>query len=159
MPRSSPWGMGEVGRRVASALDANDISYRAIENNHDCFMDAFTNGYTVGFGDATDLRLMDTIRMSHADTIVITFADYDIACQLAPIVLERYPGLRLMVAVNSEADKTRFDALGMQAVVQHSYPRGLDMAAVVLGEYRVGHKKIQNWMQRQQLQELDQVPA
>jgi CPA2 family monovalent cation:H+ antiporter-2 len=152
-------GMGEVGRRVASALDASDISYRAIENDHDCFMDACTSGYTVGFGDATDLRLMDTIRMSHADTIVITFADYAIARQLAPVVLERYPGLRLMVAVDSGADKTRFDALGMQAVVQHSYPRGLDMAAVLLGEYRVVNKKIQDWMQRQQLQELDQVPA
>ena len=148
-------GMGEVGRRVASALDANDIAYRALEVNHDCFMDACTNGYKVGFGDATDLRLMDTVKMSHAETIVVTFADYDIASQLAPIVLERHPGLRLMVAVENETDKIRFDALGMHAVIQQSFPRGLDMAAAVLDEHQVEKKKLHNWIKRQQTQELE----
>jgi CPA2 family monovalent cation:H+ antiporter-2 len=33
-------GMSEVGRRLASALDANDVTYRAIEMDHDCFVDA-----------------------------------------------------------------------------------------------------------------------
>lgn len=148
-------GIGEIGRRVASALDANDISYRAVEVNHACFMDACTSGYTVGFGDATDLRLMDTIKMSHAETIVITFVDYDIANQLAPIVRERYPGLRLMVAVNNETDKKRFDELGMQAIIQQSFPRGLDMAAAVLDEHEVDKIKTHNWMKRQQTQALE----
>ena len=48
---------------------------------------------------------------------------------------------------------------GMQAVVQHSYPRGLDMAAVVLEQYQVSKKRINKWMQRQQMQELEDVPA
>ena len=152
-------GMSEVGRRVASALDANDIAYRAIEIDHDCFLDACTSGFNVGFGDATDLRLMETIRLSHADTVAITFADYDVASQLAPVVQERYPELHLMVAVDNEADRVRFAALGMQAVVQHSYPRGLDMAAVVLEHYQVGKKRINKWMQRQQSLELEEVPA
>ena len=149
-------GMGEVGRRVASALDANDIAYRAIEVDHGCFMDACSNGYKVGFGDATDLRLMDTIKMSHAEMIVITFADYEIASQLAPIVLERHPGLRLMVAVTNEIDKKRFDALGMSAITQLSFPRGLDMAVAVLDECQVEKKKRHNWMKRQQTRELEE---
>ena len=152
-------GMSEVGRRVASALDANDIAYRAIEIDHDCFLDACTSGFNVGFGDATDLRLMETIRLSHADTVVITFADYNLASQLTPLVQERYPELHLMVAVDNETDRVRFAALGMQAVVQHSYPRGLDMAAVVLEQYQVGKKRILKWMQRQQSLELEEVPA
>ena len=152
-------GMSEVGRRVASALDANDIAYRAIEIDHDCFLDACTSGFNVGFGDATDLRLMETIRLSHADTVVVTFADYDLASQLTPVVQERYPELHLMVAVDNETDRVRFAALGMQAVVQHSYPRGLDIAAVVLEQYKVGKKRIIKWMQRQQSLELEEVPA
>lgn len=153
-------GMGQIGRRTASALDAHAIAYRAIEIDHDCFMDACTNGYKVGFGDATDLRLMDTIKISHAKTIAITFADYDIASQLAPIVLERHPGLELIIAVANAADKKRFDALGMHAVTQQSFPRGLDMAVAVLNHYQVDSKKIHDWMKRQQTQELeDALPS
>lgn len=147
-------GMAGVGRRIANALDAHDLPYRSIEVNHDCFMDACTNGYNVGFGDATDLRLMDTIKMSHAQTIVITFSDYEVARQLAPLVLEKYPGLNLMVAVKDEAAKKRFDALGMQAVIQRSFPRGLDLAVAVLARHEVEPKKIHKWMQRQQSSEL-----
>jgi len=150
-------GMSEVGRRLASALDANDVTYRAVEMNHDCFVDACTNGYKVGFGDATDLRLMDTIKMAHAETVAITFADYNIASQLAPIVIERHPELTLIVAVKDETDKERFDALGMQAVIQQSFPRGLDMAVAVLDAQGVNKKKQHNWMKRQQTQELDDV--
>lgn len=147
-------GMAEVGRRVANALDAHDLPYRSIEVNHDCFMDACTNGYNVGFGDATDLRLMHTIKMSHAQTIVITFSNYEISSQLTPLVLEKYPDLNLMVAVKDEAARKRFNALGMQAVIQRSFPRGLDMAVAVLARHDVDAKKIYSWMQRQQSSEL-----
>ncbi len=152
-------GMSEVGRRLASALDANGVTYRAVEMNHDCFLDACTNGYKVGFGDATDLRLMDTIKMAHAETIAITFADYAIASQLAPIVIERHPELTLIISVNNETDKQRFDALGMHAVIQESFPRGLDMAVAVLDAHQVDKKKQLNWMERQQRQELDESLA
>jgi CPA2 family monovalent cation:H+ antiporter-2 len=150
-------GMGAVGRQLASALDANDISYRAIEMDHDCFVDACTNGYKVGFGDATDLRLMDTIQMAHANTVAITFADYEISSQLAPIVRKRYPELKLIVSVKNEIDKKRFNALEMQAVMQQSFPRGLDMAAAVLEVSGIDKKKQHNWMKRQQVKELDNV--
>ncbi len=150
-------GMSEIGRCVASALDANNVTYRAIEMNHDCFVDACTNGYKVGFGNAADLRLMDTIKMAHAETIAITFADYNMASQLTPIVIERYPELTLIVAVKDGTDKKRFDALGMQAVIQQSFPRGLDMAVAVLNAQGVDKKKQLNWMKRQQAQELDDV--
>lgn len=85
--------------------------------------------------------------------LAVTFADYEIASQLAPIVREHYPGLGLMV-VGNEANKRRFDALGIQAVVQQGFPRGLDMAAAVLDAHHVGKGRIHDWMTRLQAQEL-----
>ncbi len=148
-------GMGEVGRSVANALDAHNIIYRGVELHHDCFIEACASGYTVGFGDATDLRLMNTIKMSSAKTIVITFADYNIARQLAPIVQEKYPDLKLMVSVGNKQQKEKFDELGMHAVIQNSYPRGLDMAAAVLQEHQLEKPKINKWMKLQQNMELE----
>ena len=86
--------------------------------------------------------------------VAVTFADYEIASQLAPIVRERYPGLGLMVAVGNEADTRRFDAPGIQAVAQQGFPRGPDMAAAVLDAHHVGKGRIHDWMARLQAQEL-----
>ncbi len=148
-------GMGEVGKSVANALDAHEITYRGVEVDHDCFVGACSSGYTVGFGDATDLRLMDTIKMSHAKTVVVTFSDFEIARQLAPIVMERHSGLTLMVSVNNEADKEKFDSLGMFAVIEQSFPKGLDMAGAVLSKHSTNSEKINKWMQLQQNQGLE----
>jgi CPA2 family monovalent cation:H+ antiporter-2 len=147
-------GMGEVGQRVADGLNSYGISYRGIEVDHECFMGACTKGYLVGFGDATDLRLMDTIQFAHAQTIVITFVDYTIAKELAPIVKKRYPNLSLMISVKNNTEKTLFSSLDMLAVIDNSFPRGLDMAVMVLEKYNIDTAQQRKWMLRQQENEL-----
>ncbi|HIO92028.1 MAG TPA: potassium transporter KefB [Leucothrix mucor] len=147
-------GMSEVGQRIADGLNNYGITYRGIEYNHDCFVGACTKGYLVGFGDATDLRLMDAIKFSHAEAIVVTFADYNIAKELAPIVKERYPNLALLVSVKNEDEREQFSALGMQAIIEQSFPRGLDIAVTVLSKYGIESDQIKKWMLRQQENEL-----
>lgn len=152
-------GMGEIGQRVADGLAAHGISYRGIESDHDQFVYANTEGYQVAFGDATDLRLLETIKMAHTDTLVITFADYEIAQRMAPIVAQRYPGLKQLIAVNSEVDRVRFSQLGMQAISQQSFPHGLDLATAVLETQSIDSEHIEKWMHRQQEVELETAPA
>ena len=147
-------GMSEIGQRIADGLNSYGITYKGIEYNHDCFVGACTKGYLVGFGDATDLRLMDTIRFSQADVIAVTFADYTIAKELAPIVKERYPNLLLLVSVKNEVEREQFSALGMQAIIEQSFPRGLDIAVTVLSKYGIEKEQLKAWMQRQQENEL-----
>lgn len=143
-------GMSEVGQRVANGLNTYGISYRGIEINHDCFVSACTQGYQVGFGDATDLRLMDTIKFAHATTVVITFSDYLIAKELTPIVKERYPNLTLLISVKNVHEKRLFDALGMRAITEQSFPRGLGLAVTVLNHSGIETKMIKKWTKRQQ---------
>ncbi|MCK5813683.1 MAG: NAD-binding protein, partial [Cocleimonas sp.] len=129
--------------------------YRGIEVDHDCFIGACTKGYLVGFGDATDLRLMDTIKLAQAKIIVITFTDYMIAQELAPIVKLRYPNLSLLVSVKNEMERKRFSALGMTAILEQSFPRGLDTAVTVLNEQGIDKEQQKKWMQRQQEYEFE----
>ena len=150
-------GMGEVGKRVADGLNSYGISYRGIEVDHDCFIGACTKAYLVGFGDATDLRLMDTIKFSQAKTIVITFTDYMIAKELAPIVKQRYPNLSLLISVKNETEKEQFSSLGMQVILEQSFPRGLDTAVSVLSLHGIGSEQQKKWMQRQQEYEFEGV--
>ena len=66
-----------------------------------------------------------------------------------PVMRDRYPNLTRFIAVDTDEDKTRFEAVGMRPVVNRSVPRGIDTAAAVLRSRHVDESKIQAWMQRQ----------
>ena len=149
------FGMGEIGRRVADGLEAHGIPYTAIEMDHDRFIKANADGYAVAFGDPADLRLMETMQISERPTLVITIPRYEVSRDLSPIVRERYPGLTRFVAVDSDEEKARFDALGLHAVVDRSIPKGIDLAAAVLLAHGIDETKVSEWMRRQQEQALE----
>ena len=148
-------GMTEEGRRVVDALEAHRISYKAFDFDHQRFVDARTDGYPVAFGDLADLRLAETIEISHARTLVIAVARYEISKDLTPIVQTRYPNLLRFVAVDTDEDRKRFESLGMKAIVSRSFPKGIDLAEAVLHEHDVPSEKISQWISRQQEQVLD----
>ncbi|MGD8712028.1 MAG: hypothetical protein PVG50_04250, partial [Thiohalophilus sp.] len=54
------------------------------------------------------------------------------------------------IAVTSDEEKVQFEMVGLQAVVDRSFPQGMDLAANVLRFLQIDDKKIQDWMQRQQ---------
>lgn len=144
------FGMGDVGRMVADALEAHDLPYDAIEMDHDRFLAASADGYPVAFGDPGDVRLMETLGFAEREVAVVTIVRYELAKALMPVMRDRYPNLTRFIAVDTDEDKVRFEAVGMWPVVNRSVPRGIDTAAVVLRAQRVDEAKIQAWMQRQQ---------
>ena len=149
-------GMGDVGRCVADALEAHSISYKAIEMDNDRFVHAFRDGYNVFFGDGTDLRLRETIEMAHANTLVITKPRIEIAKEITPISRERYPNLQRIASVDNEDQRHEFEALDIQVVIDRSFPKGLDIAAVTIRAQKIDEKKISAWMKRQQNRALDE---
>lgn len=148
------FGLGEVGRRVADALEAHGVPYMAVEMDDERFIRAIADGYPVAFGDAGDPRLLETIQMAQRPTIVVTIKRYEVSRDLTPILRERYPNLTRFVAVDDDEEQARFEALGMRAVVNRSVPRGLDLAAAVLRAHRVKDDRILDWMREQQDQTL-----
>jgi Trk K+ transport system NAD-binding subunit len=153
------FGMDDVGRSVADALEANDVAYDAVEMDHDRFLAASADGYPVAFGDVGDVRLMETLAMAERSAVVVTVVRYEVSHALTPIMRDRYPNLIRFIAVDSEADRARFEAIGMRPVINRSVPRGLDLAAAVLRSQAVDEASIQTWMQRQQERALEAAAA
>ena len=147
-------GMGEIGCCVADALNAHDISYQALEADHQRFLQVSEEGYNVAFGDATDLRLMDTIRLADADTVIVTTPLYEAALDLTPVIRERYPNLTSIISVRNEEEQKKFEALNLDAIIARSFPRGLELAVAVLSSQNVEQENITSWMKRQQDREL-----
>ncbi len=148
------FGLGEVGRRVADALEVHGVPYMAVEMDDERFIRAIADGYPVAFGDAGDPRLLETIQMAQRPTIVVTIKRYEVSRDLTPILRERYPKLTRFVTVDDDGEQARFEALGMRAVVDRSMPRGLDLAAAVLRTHGIKDNRILDWMREQQEQAL-----
>jgi monovalent cation:proton antiporter-2 (CPA2) family protein len=144
------FGMDDIGRSVADALEAHEVGYDAIEGHYDRFLSASADGYPVAFGGLGDVRLMATLAFNEREAIVITMLRYEVAVELAPTLHERYPNLPCFIAVDSDEDKSRFEALGLQPVIDRSSPPGIDLAAAVLRYERVDETRIEVWMRRQQ---------
>ena len=144
------FGMDDIGRSVADALEAHDVAYDAFEGDYDRLLAAGADGYPVAFGDIGDVRLMETLAYTERETIVVTIARYEVAEALTPTMHERYPNLPCFIAVDTDEDKARFEELGLRPVVDRSIPRGLDLAATVLRFQRVDEAKVEAWMRRQQ---------
>jgi CPA2 family monovalent cation:H+ antiporter-2 len=149
------FGMGDIGRSVADALEANGLAYDAVEMNYERFLAASADGYRVAFGDLSDVRLMETVAMVERSVVVVTVVRYEISEALTPIVRDRYPNLIRFIAVDNDEDRARFEAIGMRAVVNRSVPRGLDLAAAVLRSQGVDEDRIMTWMQREQERALE----
>lgn len=148
------FGMGEVGRTVADALEANGIAYDAIDGDHERFLSASADGYPVAFGEVGDHRLMETLAYGERALIVITSGNLELAQSLTPTMHERYPGLTCIVAVEHDKEKHHLEALGLRVVINRSLPPGLDTAVATLHFLQVSEEKILSWMRRQQERSL-----
>lgn len=149
------FGMGDIGRSIADALESNGLAYDAVEMNYDRFLTASADGYRVAFGDLGDVRLIETVAMAERSVVVVTVVRYEVSKALTPILRDRYPNLTRFIAVDNDEDRARFEALGMRAIVNRSVPSGLDLAAAVLREQGVDEARITTWMQREQERALE----
>ena len=153
------FGMDDVGRAVADALEAHGLRYDAIDGDYERFLTASADGYPVSFGDADDIRLMETLAYSERKAIVVTGVQQEAAEALKPIMQERYPNLTRFIAVDSEDEKSRLVQAGLHPVIDRHLPRGLDLASAVLRHQHVDEEKIQLWAQRRQARLLQSMPS
>jgi CPA2 family monovalent cation:H+ antiporter-2 len=144
------FGMDEIGRSVADALEAHGVPYDAVEGDYDRFLAASADGYPVAFGNPGDERLMETLGYAERCAVVVTNEHYEMAEALNPIMQERYPKLTRFIAVHPDAELSRYEEVGLKPVALRTVPRGLDLAAAVLRYQHIDENRIQMWMLRQQ---------
>ncbi|MFG0290394.1 MAG: cation:proton antiporter [Rhodopirellula sp. JB044] len=152
------YGMNEIGRHVADALEAHQIQYEAVERDYEQFTAASVDGYRVAFGDLSDLRLAQTMEMDQRNSVVLASVRLDEVEKLVPIVNERFPGLTQHITVADEVRAERLRNLGVNVVVAQDTDAGQLLAKEVLRSQEVDETRIDEWMQRR-IEELQEQAA
>ncbi len=143
-------GMGRVGRMVADALDEFEIGYAAIERDDKRLRLAVADGYAVGFGDLSDTRIWEPVAIHERRMIVVTEPSFEVASEITPVGVARYPGLKRFAVVGTSEEAARFRTIGITPVIDRSVPPGLDVVRAVLDELGVDAAETATWMRRQQ---------
>jgi CPA2 family monovalent cation:H+ antiporter-2 len=139
-------GMSPVSRLAVDALRVHGLPHIALEPDPEAFLKATEDGYDVLFGDAGDLRLIETLGGVNAQAVVIGKPRYEVSAALAPIMRERYPHLRRYVAVETRETLEQHVALGMRAFLTHTEPRGVELVSELLRSLGVADSQIAAWM-------------
>jgi len=140
------FGMTPTGRLAVDALRDLDLPHIALDNDPERFLSATADGYTVAFGDAANLRLVDAIGASNARALVIGQPRYSVSAQITPIVRERFADMQRFVALEDQADVGRFESLGIRSFHIMADPPGIEMVADLLRELGVEDEKLIEWM-------------
>lgn len=140
------FAMNDAGRLAMDALSRFSVPVVAIDSDPDRFLAAIADGYTVSFGDPSDLRLMKAVGVTHARALALAKSRYEISEEVTPYVNKTYPDLARFVAVQSEEEQSRHQALGMHAVLVRGMPPGLEFAAALLRFAGVPETQITAWM-------------
>ncbi|MEM0985930.1 MAG: cation:proton antiporter [Pseudomonadota bacterium] len=143
------FGMTETGRLAVDALIDHDIPFVALDNDPDRFIAATADGYTVSYGDAANLRLVDAIGANRARAAVIGAPRFEVSQSITPTMDRDYPGMDRFVALDTKVDVERFASLGMRAYHSASEPKGIEMAADLLRTLGVDDEKVAEWLRQE----------
>ena len=88
-------GFGRVGRRIARILQAGNVPYLAIESNADRVLEGRRDGFSVFYGDASQVNVLRAADAERAGTLVCTLDRGGPALRLVHILRQHYPGLAI----------------------------------------------------------------
>ncbi|WP_300389944.1 cation:proton antiporter [Henriciella sp.] len=143
------FGMTPAGRLAADALADFSIPHVCLDAEPDRFVSAIADGYKVSFGNAANLRLVEAVAGPNPRAVVIGAPRYETSRDLTPAAQREFPETPRFVAVDNEADRQRFSALGMRAWLSMGQPTGIEMATDVLRKMGVDEQKVAEWMSRE----------
>ncbi len=86
-------GFGRVSRRIAKILEAGNVPYLAIESNADRVLEGRRDGFSVFYGDASQVKVLKAADAERAGALVCTLDRTAPAIRLVHILRQHYPDL------------------------------------------------------------------
>jgi monovalent cation:proton antiporter-2 (CPA2) family protein len=88
-------GFGRVGQRVARILQAGNVPYLAIESNADRVLEGRREGFSVFYGDASQVDVLKAAGAGQAGVLVCTLDQAVPAVRLVNILRQHHPGIAI----------------------------------------------------------------
>ena len=125
-------GFGRVGRRVARILETGNVPYLAIESNADRVLDGRRDGFSVFYGDASQVDVLIAAGADQAGVLVCTLDQAVPAIRLVDIMRQHYPDIAIHARGRDQQHCNQLIKAGASIAISETLEASLQIGAAVL---------------------------
>jgi len=130
-------GFGRVGRRVARILQAGNIPYVGIESDADRVHEGRKDGFSVYYGDASQVEVLRGAGAARAGALVCTLDHVGPAVRLVKILRDHFPEIPISARGHNSQHCDQLLQAGASIAISETLEASLQIGAAVLGEMGV----------------------
>jgi monovalent cation:proton antiporter-2 (CPA2) family protein len=125
-------GFGRVGHRVAKILQAGKVPYVAIENNADRVLEGRRDGFSVFYGDASQVDVLKAAGAGQAFVLVCTLDRAVPAVRLVKILRQNYPDITIHARGRDRQHCDELSRAGATIVISETLEASFEIGRAVL---------------------------
>jgi glutathione-regulated potassium-efflux system ancillary protein KefC len=127
-------GMGRFGQIVARLLHTNGMSATIIDYSPDILDRVRAFGFKVYYGDATELKLLESAGLEHAKVVVLAIDDREACLRAAEQIKKHYPKVRIMARAFDMMHAYELMDIGVEDFERETFDSALSLGERVLVE-------------------------
>jgi K+:H+ antiporter len=125
-------GFGRVGQNIARVLEQTGFEYIALDVDPYRIRVGRQAGDPVIYGDAGQVKVLENVGLSHANCIVITFADPEVALRILRSVRELRIDVPVLVRTQDDSKLEELQKAGATEVVPETFEAALMLLSHLL---------------------------
>src|SRR5665213_614953 len=125
-------GFGRVGQNIARVLEQSGFEYIALDVDPHRIRAGRQAGDPVVCGDAAQAKVLENVGVAHANVVVITFANPDVALRILRAVRELRANVPILVRTQDDTKLTELQAAGATEVVPETFEASLMLLSHLL---------------------------
>lgn len=125
-------GFGRVGRRVARILQTGNIPYLAVESNADLVQEGRRDGFSVFYGDASQLDVLKAADAERASVLVCTLDQAVPAMRMVNIMRQHYPSIAIHARGRDQQHCDQLMKAGATIAISETLEASLQLGAAAL---------------------------
>ena len=130
-------GCGRVGQRVARIMQAGNVPYLAIESDPDRVQEGRRDGFSVFYGDASQLDVLKAAGAEQAGALVCTLDDTVPAIRLVSILRQHYPDIAIHARGRDREHCDELLKVGATIAISETLEASLKLGGAVLNNMGV----------------------
>lgn len=125
-------GFGRVGQNIARVLERSGFEYIALDLDTYRIRMGRQAGDPVVFGDAGEIKVLESVGLAHASCVVVTFANPEVALRILCAVRELRRDVPILVRTQDDTKLEELQRAGATEVVPETFEASLMLLSHLL---------------------------
>jgi monovalent cation:H+ antiporter-2, CPA2 family len=128
-------GFGRIGQNIATILETQNFSYVGVDINEHLVALSRKNAKPVFYGDATHVRLLESLGAENAKVVIISIDDPFMSLRICHHMLKHFPGTKLVVRAHDDHHVEQLSNLGINTIALETTEISIQISALALEKY------------------------